>query len=203
MSLEPDPKATQQGFSLIEVLAVLIISSTLLVSLNTLVMMSQRSFIEFTDASNARSQEFFFEQQFAAFAGALEQDSHPDIEESCRLTGTETKLNGCFYNVFKDDRPVQLFEISIAKTDGTNVMRLEIDETAVEWTQSTKTIAIGYMTADGETGSAWPPEQTAPPSTSPNAAAFDRPPTPRAIVLEFGDTDKEDWERRVFATENY
>ena len=193
--MEQLPTSSQHGFSLIEVLAVLIISSTLLVSMNTLVMMSQRSFIEFSDASAARSQEFFFEQQFAAFIDALEQDSHPDIDDSCRLSGTETEFSGCFYNIFHEDRPIQLFQLAIANTDDASILRIEFEDNTIDWTRSDQPISISYLHDDGTRGAEWPPEPS-----SQTSVGGDRSLSPRAIVLEFGNPDVEGWERRVFAT---
>ncbi|MEC7290019.1 MAG: prepilin-type N-terminal cleavage/methylation domain-containing protein [Pseudomonadota bacterium] len=189
------PASSQHGFSLIEVLAVLIISSTLLVSLNTLVMMSQRSYLEFSAESADRSKEFFFEHQFAALISALEYRPHPDVEGPCQLTGNSDGFSGCFYDVFDDARSAKAFSISIQTVDGGSTVKLTYGESEFDWAVSAQAISVGYMNANGTVVAEWPPQQTQ------QVARNDDPVVPRGVVLNFGKENEPGWERRLFATE--
>lgn len=184
--------SSEQGFSLVEVLAVLIISSTLLVSLNTLVMMSQRSYFEFSADSADRAKDFFFEHQFAALISSLEHRPHPDVEGPCQLTGNAQSFSGCFYDVFDAARGAQAFTVSIETTDGVSTVKLSYGEAEFDWAISERVVSIGYMNASGVVAAEWPPQQSRP---------NDDPIVPRGVVLNFGKEPDQGWERRLFATE--
>lgn len=185
------PASSQQGFSLVEVLAVLIISSTLLVSLNSLVMMSQRSYLEFSAESADRSKEFFFEHQFAALISALEYRPHPDVEGPCQLTGNSDGFSGCFYDVFDDARSAKAFSVSIQTVDGGSTVTLTYADATYEWAVTEQIVTLGYMNDGGAVAAEWPPQQSRPNND---------PIVPRGVVLNFGTERETGWERRLFAT---
>ncbi|MFN3214020.1 MAG: PilW family protein [Henriciella sp.] len=191
-------ESVQQGFSLVEVLAVIMIASTLLVSMMSILVMSQRSFQEFSDADERASKRFFFEQQFEAFAGALETVPHPEIEGTCELSGDKDGFSGCFYDIFDGFGGMRAFELEIESTDLGSVVWLKYNEQEIPWFATETKLSITYQNIGGEDQETWPVEDSQPTP----AALLDEPIPPSAIVLQFAATGPIPETRRLFVTKH-
>ena len=195
-ALTHDQQASQSGFSMVEVLAVLIIASTLLASMMSILLMSQRSFQEFSNADQRASERFFFEQQFAVFAEALETLPHPEIEGTCEFKGDDKGFSGCFYDVFDGVGKMQRFTLALERSDAGTIVWLDYKDEKTAWFRSGADLSIKYQNIAGQTITQWPAaEQSA------NAPSLlDRPIPPSALVLEFAAIGAAPATRRLFVT---
>ena len=191
-----DQEASQRGFSMVEVLAVLIIASTLLASMMSILLMSQRSFQEFSNADQRASERFFFEQQFAVFAEALETLPHPEIEGSCEFTGDEKGFSGCFHDVFDGVGKMRRFTLALERSEDGTIVWLDYKDLKTAWFSSNTDLSIKYQNIAGQSLEQWPE----PDDRGSSPSLLDRPIPPSALVLEFAAMDAAPATRRLFVT---
>lgn len=196
LTLTKDREASQYGFSMVEVLAVLIIASTLLASMMSILLMSQRSFQEFSNADQRASERFFFEQQFAVFAEALETLPHPEIEGTCEFKGDDKGFSGCFYDIFDGVGKMRSFAVTLDKSEDGTVVLLDYKDEKTAWFTSDADLSIKYQNIAGQTLGLWPAEEQR--ASTPNL--LNRPIPPSALVLEFAAEGAAPATRRLFVT---
>lgn len=190
----------QQGFSLVEVLVVLVVSGAILVSLSSMVLMSQRSVGEFSNADAIDSKYFFFEEQFAKFVNAITIGPHPDAREPCDLSGTGNRLEGCFFDVFSQSQPIERFTLAVEQQETGAQLSIRIAEQQSVWFQHDGAIEITFFDQAGRARNDWPP--TSGPSVSRvnrNPDAED-PVLPAAISVKFGRSPSMLSERVLFVS---
>ena len=189
-------ETSQRGFSMVEVLAVLIIASTLLASMMSILLMSQRSFQEFYNADQRASERFFFEQQFAVFAEALETLPHPEIEGTCEFKGNDKGFSGCFYDVFDGVGKMRSFTLALEKSENGTIVWLDYKDEKTAWFSSDTDLSIKYQNIAGQTLGRWPATEQQ--VRTPNLV--NRPIPPSALVLEFAAIGAVPATRRLFVT---
>ena len=175
----------RNGFSLLEVLVVLTISSILLTTLMASVIASSRV----TNALNIQNSEasirFFFDLQFDALISEIYERQHPDFVEPAVFEGERTEFSGVFANIFSAGQPVTQFSVYVQKqNDNLNRLRLKHDDQDDIWLETSGDITFLYIDDEGTKNETWPAEKKV---ADLGINSYGKVVLPAAIVLKIAD----------------
>ena len=150
----------QYGFSILEVLVVLTISSILLSTLMTSMVASSRVTTALSSQNHESSKHFFFDLQFSALVSEIYEWNHPDLSKQVSFHGDRTEFSGVFANVFSEAKQVTAFSVTVKRSDN-NLTRLHLSHVGEEqiWLETDSTISFQYIDERGTKTNSWPVEK--------------------------------------------